>query len=261
MLASSFDDLIENPSQLLSTMAAMLASEGNAKGVAILADAESVIRKTGHDDWNGGVDYYTLHVSIPIYVFGQVSQELQTNQTLLLEKVQAIVAAFDEDNQITQVKLAPMLENPPDWRSKAHTMLAGQGINNQGRVRSDNLASRSVDGLLFRSEPEINLYFALKSQGISFAPLPVFVRGGSTYQRIEPDFVIVSGGQMMVIEVDGDTVHTETPADAHSRTTMLQYEGVHIERVHASECRTRAEAQDCAKRMLAVLEKVRASRR
>jgi hypothetical protein len=79
---------------------------------------------------------------------------------------------------------------------------------------------------LFRSPPEIHLYKALKQQGVSFAPLPVFIKGGKSYQRIEPDFFIIMNGVMMVVEVDGDTVHQETPAEAHDRTTMLLHEGV-----------------------------------
>jgi len=88
---------------------------------------------------------------------------------------------------------------------------------NQGRIRSDSIASRMCDGLRFRSEPEIHLYRALKSLGVTFAPLAVFIQGGDTYRRIEPDFVIYKDGELMIVEVDGDTVHRETPVEAHSR--------------------------------------------
>lgn len=114
--------------------------------------------------------------------------------------------------------------------------------------------------LLFRSQPEINLYRALKAAGVSFAPLPVFVRGGKDYRRIEPDFIIVKDGMVSVIEVDGDTVHQESPAEAHARTTMLVHEGAHVERVKASACETLEKAMECAERILESLAKVRASR-
>ena len=129
-------------------------------------------------------------------------------------------------------------------------------MSNQGRVRSDNVAPLSVDGLIFRSQPEIHLYRALKSMGISFAPLPVFIRGGTEYRRIEPDFVIVQAGLVMVVEVDGDTVHQETPAEAHARTTMLLHEGVHFERVKASECDSSLKAKSTAERLAAILTKL-----
>lgn len=48
--------------------------------------------------------------------------------------------------------------------------------------------------------------------------------------------MLIRKGIMMVGEVDGDTVHQETPAEALARTTMLLHEGVHFERIRASEC-------------------------
>jgi hypothetical protein len=114
---------------------------------------------------------------------------------------------FSGNECLKSVSIDPIPNTDPKWRDKARTWLAGDGVTNQGRVRSDNIASRECDGLLFRSEPEILLYKALKSLGLSFAPLPVFIRGGQTYRRIEPDFVIVKSGIVMIVEVDGDTVH------------------------------------------------------
>jgi very-short-patch-repair endonuclease len=90
--------------------------------------------------------------------------------------------------------------------------------------------------------------------------LPVFIHGGSEYRRIEPDFVLIKDGMMAVLEVDGDTVHQESPAKAHARTTMLLHEGAHVERVLASECDTPPKAKQCVDRVLRSLSKVRASR-
>lgn len=88
----------------------------------------------------------------------------------------------------------------------------------------------------------------------------MFVRGGETYRRIEPDFVLIKDGIVMVVEVDGDTVHTESPAEAHARTTMLAHEGVHIERIKASECDSQEKAVLYARRLVQVLEKLRKTR-
>lgn len=96
--------------------------------------------------------------------------------------------------------------------------------------------------------------------GVSFAPLPVFVRGGEDYKRIEPDFVIIKDGIVLIVEVDGDTVHHETPAEAHARTTMLVHEGAHVERVKASECNISALANACAAKLIRIVEKLKALR-
>jgi hypothetical protein len=113
---------------------------------------------------------------------------------------------------------------------------------------------------LFRSAPEINLYRALKELGLMFAPLPVFLRGGKSYQRIEPDFVIILNGIVMIVEVDGDTVHRETPAEADKRTRAFKLEGAIIEHVAALDCETYEKARRCASMLLSALEKAKVSR-
>jgi hypothetical protein len=148
----------------------------------------------------------------------------------------------------------------PEWRDKARDWVHGEGVTNQGRVRSDNLASREFDGLLFRSEPEILFYKALKATGIPFAPLPVFIRGGNEYQRLEPDFVILNEGIVLVVEIDGDTYHRETPAEAHRRARVLSLEGAHIERIKASDCNTDEKALEAVRRVKQVIAKLKAAR-
>ncbi len=64
---------------------------------------------------------------------------------------------------------------------------------------------------------------------------------------------------MMAVEVDGDTVHHATSAEAHDRTTMLAHEGVKIERVNASRCDTPEKAAQCAQELMAILERYRTS--
>jgi len=59
----------------------------------------------------------------------------------------------------------------PDWREKAARWASGEGMTNQGRARSDNLAPLEQDGLLFRSRAEINLYVAFKALGVAVACL------------------------------------------------------------------------------------------
>lgn len=238
---------------ILATTARLFAQEGSAREVAILANAQASLQHI-EKDW--GVDYYHLYLQIPSWLYSQVIEGLEEK---ILNKVDLITRPYLNES-IRYLNIIPQVSADKDWRDKAKSWLAGEGVTNQGRVRSNNIPSKSADGLLFRSEPEIFLYKALKSLGISFAPLPVFVRGGETYKRIEPDFVIVKSGVIMVVEVDGDTVHHETPAEAHARTTMLAHEGVHVERVRASECSTQEAASTCAKRILQIIEKLKAAR-
>lgn len=249
-----------DPEPLLATMARIFAKEGKAREVAVLANAKGQVEYDGYESYYNVYGYH-LMLEIPVYVFTQINDAKRECEEMLVEQARNILnPLIPEDEVLNTVAITPMLKADSGWQEKAKAWLAGEGVTNQGRVRSDNIASKTCDGLLFRSEPEINLYKAFKARGVSFAPLPVFIRGGKTYSRIEPDFVILKDGIVMVVEVDGDTVHQETPAEAHARTTMLAYEGAAVERVKASECATEDLANACAERLLAALAKLKSSR-
>jgi hypothetical protein len=256
---TSSDNFFSNPEPILATLARLFASDGSAREVAILANSTATIKQTSYDNWNGGTYGYSLYLQVPHWLYNQIIGEVENAETKISEKASFLTRGY-ENEFLEKVYITPLIAGDKEWRDKAKAWLAGDGVSNQGRVRSDNIPSRTMDGLLFRSQPEIFLYKALKASGVSFAPLAVFIRGGEKYKRIEPDFFIVKDGITLVVEVDGDTVHQETPAEAHARTTMLAHEGVRVERVKASECETQELANACAKKILQVIEKLKASR-
>ncbi len=245
---------------LLATTARLLFAEGATREVALLANSEASIRDYLQENSYGETwNTCCLNLVIPGWLYSQISHVRNECERNIEKKLNEITPRYS-DIRINEIEITPVINAGENWRDKAKKLLAGEGVTNQGRVRSDNIPSKQVDGLLFRSEQEIFLYKALKSYGVSFAPLPVFIRGGESYKRIEPDFVIVKSGVIMVVEVDGDTVHHETPAEAHARTTMLVHEGVYLERVKASECSSQELANTCAKRILQIIERYKASR-
>ena len=64
----------------------------------------------------------------------------------------------------------------------------------------------------------------------------------------------------MVVEVDGDTVHQETPAEAQARTRTLQHEGVVVERISANECNTPEKAKTTANKIMSAIKKLKESK-
>lgn len=251
--------IVDELDNLLHTISYLYTNEGKAREVAILAYGKPEIQVTDHDNWDGGTDIYTIWLRIPAPLFGQIVDSKDAIEADLKLRLSAFLHAFPK-TWLNSVVLLPTVEADAQWREKAKAWVTGEGVTNQGRVRSDNVAPLTCDGLLFRSQPEINLYRALKATGVSFAPLPVFLRGGDTYRRIEPDFVLFQDGVLLLLEVDGDTIHLETPAEAHARTTMLLHEGAIIERVNAAECSTTQKATETANRLLELLRKHRNNR-
>jgi len=248
-----------DPESVLGTLARLFAAEGAAKEVAVLAYSTPELTETHYDNLNGGTTYYTLFLHVPLNLYPQLEEGLGKIQDKILDKTKIFLESFPNDI-LSEVKIVPAVVEDPQWREKAAAWLSGSKVTNQGRVRSDNVAPLTIDGLLFRSQPEVQFYRALKSKGVSFAPLPVFLRGGESYSRIEPDFVIIHSGITMVVEVDGDTVHQETPAEAQSRIRMLQHEGVQVERILASECDTPQKANESADRILEAIKKLKAAK-
>lgn len=242
---------------LFASMFELLKQQGAAREIAILVSSVGRGFQSEYDNWNGGTYYWSLTLAVELSLFSRLSEEDRTRSAERLEETATRFFAKFANDRFGKVNIVPRVVVNDQWRDDATEFVAGQGIHNQGRVRSNNIASRECDGLLFRSEPEIHLYRALKAAGVTFAPLPVFIRGGSSYSRIEPDFVILKDGVVMVVEVDGDTYHHESPADAHARLTPLGLEGATIERVRASECVNAEAAKDYAGRLLKILDKRR----
>jgi len=77
---------------------------------------------------------------------------------------------------------------------------------------------------------------------------------------VEPDFVIYREGEVMIVEIDGDLYHGETPVAAHGRLKFMIDEGVRLERIEASECDTADKAREAVDRILATIEKLRKAR-
>jgi hypothetical protein len=255
-----------NAEAIAAALAHAAMAQGDTASVTALAVSTPRFQETGYEDYRGNRQFYdedgatsllTLYLEVPAESFGQFYRVREQVQENILGMLQPIIASYPY-YKAERVCIVPAVNAPANWHERALAWLRGDGVTNQGRVRSDNIAARQCDGLLFRTEEEINLYRAFKALGVTFAPLPVFIRGGKNYRRIEPDFIVVKDGMVAVIEVDGN--HQESPVEAHDRTTMLVHEGAHVERVRASDCSTLEGAEVCAKRILASLAKVRASR-
>lgn len=240
---------------LLASMFELLKERGAAREIAVLLNSDVHGYQSDYDNWNGGTAIWSLRLVLEIGIFGRLPEKERDEAATIISEVATPFFAEFSNDQLGRVLIMPKATENAQWRDEAAAYLGGAGISNQGRVRSDNIASRQADGLLFRSQPEIHLYRAFKALGITFAPLPVFLRGGTSYVRLEPDFVLLKDGVVMVVEVDGDTYHRESPVDAHQRLTPLDHEGAKIERVRAAECSTPEAAQTCAAKLVQILEK------
>ena len=244
--------------KFLAALASLFVHKGSSQEVAVLTFGQATC-ETEYSNWDGGTEIYTITLEVSQSLYNQVSDHREAIEKSLRDESAQLMRRYPRTS-LGGFVVALEMRDDPEWRSKAGRWLSGQEITNQGRVRSDSVAPCQADGLLFRSQPEIHLYRALKGRGIPFAPLPVFIRGGESYRRVEPDFVVFHQGRVMVLELDGQQFHHETPAEAHERLTLLHHEGAHIERINASECDTPEKAETCATQIVSLLKRLAANK-
>lgn len=238
----------------IAALARLFAHRGASTEVAVLALGKARCEVTGYDNWDGGTDIHTVTIELPPPLYAQVAGRIESVEQSLQEAAGQLLKRYSH-SWLQGFVITPEFATDASWRNRAKQWLEGKGVTNQGRVRSDNVAPYVVDGLLFRSVPEVNLYQAFKAIGVSFAPLPVFLRGGDSYRRVEPDFVVFHSGILLVVEIDGQPFHHESPADAHARLTLLQHEGARVERIHADDCDSMEKARKVAGRLMQVIDK------
>lgn len=231
----------------LACLVEALEIRGDARAITAVIEGDCRFAPTETDF---GIDYWDLHIALPVHIFYALSDdERRVTAEVIGEVGRSFFVSTPQDGLggvVITPKVVPATEN---WRAEAVRFVRGEGVTNQGRVRSDNIASQHHRGLLFRSKAEIALFEAMTRAKLAVAPLPVFVRIGKTYNRIEPDFVVVYKGLTFVVEVDGDSFHKELPAEADKRLVPLTYEGVEVRRIRAADLATK-ETADAAVRDL-----------
>lgn len=231
---------------------------GNARAIAVFVSGECSLELV---DTNFGVNYWQLVISLPIPLYYAMTEaERETTSMEICYVVKPFYATLT-DEALSGVTIAPRVgEASENWRDEALRYVKGEGVTNQGRVRSDNIASQEHQGLLFRSKAEVTLFIALTRAKLPVAPLPVFVRIGKFYNRLEPDFVVIYKGLTFIIEVDGDTYHRESPAEADKRLVPLTWEGVEVRRIRAADLSSDSAADDVVKDLIDFMSKRKAAR-
>jgi len=236
---------------VLFTLVQVLKAQGNARAVSVLVHSKVRVERKIHR--YGGCDV-SLQVLMDPRIFGQLDHEMEELREIISDVAAQVLRSERENVYFGGVSIVPHGRRQEGWRKEAGAWARGDGVNNQGRVRSDNIAACEHDGLLFRSQPEIHLYNALKARGLTFAPLPVFIRGGRSYRRLEPDFLVLKDGYVFQVEVDGDHYHQETPLDAQDRVDPMAWEGVQVRRFSASKVDTEERAKVAVDQLLLWIE-------
>ncbi|MFR0688621.1 hypothetical protein ACLUTX_04455 [Enterobacterales bacterium AE_CKDN230030158-1A_HGKHYDSX7] len=233
---------------LVSSTVEALKVRGDARAIAVLVAGTCSLELWSSDF---GINDWRLFIALPVQLFYAMTEDdIRSTE----ESIESVVTPFfssDPYHAFESAKITPLVTTAlSGWRDDALRFVKGEGVTNQGRVRSDNIASKQHQGLLFRSKSEIVLFSALTRAKLAVAPLPVFVRIGKSYNRLEPDFIVVYKGLTFVVEVDGDTYHRELPAEADKRLVPLTYEGVEVRRIRAADLQSDEQADAVVRELI-----------
>lgn len=139
------------------------------------------------------------------------------------------------DYPVIGARAAIVVPNSTDWRNELLAVLDGRDVDNQAIGFK---ATRTYEGLRFRSESEVRVAQALDRAGVMYVP-NCRARIGSKDRRrnIEADFLVMVDGKWGVLEVDGEQWHAGLASRDHERDRPFHFHGAaKVQRFDAGEC-------------------------
>jgi hypothetical protein len=243
---------------ILAAAARILTNVRRMDEANILVHARITIHQT---QWDG----MCIWLHLPIDVMTQLKDKAHDIEMCIRDAMYEAASSviFIEDNNFgLSINLKHDCEGgyTEEWRQEIKSVISGESVTNQGRAHSKNIAAIQHHNLLFRSRAEVNFFDAAVKRGLALAPLPVFVQTDRTQRRTEPDFIIIKDGIFLIVELDGNEFHRETPVAAQERLAFLTQEGAQLYRIESGQCKTMPGAEMCANKVLAYIDKIKSHR-
>ncbi|MFC5663566.1 hypothetical protein ACFP3U_11305 [Kitasatospora misakiensis] len=228
--------------RILAQTAFLMHEQGKSQAAALLLDVEAVELVPG----NSFGDYEEAQLVVPSFLVPRFTEAMLKEIAPIFEQV-AHRNGLEDVHGISAIPALPSVG--PDWRQELQRQLSDENSSNQA-IRSRTRSVRPVimrDGCVFDSREEVRVYEALKraqaalpsDATISIFPLPAGRVGvGNVWT---PDFLVVRGGRVGIIEVDGPQHSGRRAADSTRDRHWRNSGFVHIERILVEETSDDAE--------------------
>lgn len=238
--APELDDSPVEADRFIASMARFLI-EGDEREEARLLLACNM-ESYEEEDRSGYETWRCLHVTFhgPRKVYDLLREESSNLHVAFLHAAQAL-APSHFDAVMIKARAAVVVPNSADWRNELLAILDGRDVDNQAIGFK---ATRTYEGLRFRSESEVRIARALDRAHVMYVP-NCRARVGSVERRrnIEADFLVMVDGKWGVLEVDGEQWHAGHAARDHERDRPFHFHGAKIvQRFDAGECFENADA-------------------
>lgn len=229
-----------DPDRFLASMARFFI-EGDEKEEARLLLA-STVESIEEEDHQGYESWYGLTLTFygPRRLYDLLTDE-STNLRKAFQHASEAMAPPKYDTVTIKARASVVVPNSTDWRNELLAVLDGRDVDNQAIGFK---ATKTYEGLRFRSESEVRVAQALDRAGVMYVP-NCRSRIGSLERRrnVEADFLVMVDGKWGVLEVDGEQWHAGLAARDHERDRPFHFHGAKIvQRFDAGECFENADA-------------------
>ena len=94
--------------KIILTASKILKAGGQTSLGEVLRNSSASIEFSNHDNWNGGIDYFILYLTINVDTYISLKDEIATHQTTIMETLDKICGHV-ESEVISSVKILPGL--------------------------------------------------------------------------------------------------------------------------------------------------------
>ncbi len=98
---------------LVNTVTALLDKK-NKLYSNILQSSKVSAEITDYDNWNGGIDIYTITVSLDIYLYSEIEDKLEEYEKSILDEFSFLIRD-DENNVFSNLVIKPNMQNSINW--------------------------------------------------------------------------------------------------------------------------------------------------
>ncbi len=104
----------ENLRPIVYTVSEILKADKLNELADLLSNAKITTEQTGYDNWNGGIYFFTLYLTVDIETFVKIRDKVQSIETTLLEKFN-IATRHIESHQISSIMIIPKAQPKINW--------------------------------------------------------------------------------------------------------------------------------------------------
>jgi hypothetical protein len=97
---------------VLNTAKELLNAQNKNDIVDLLNNAEISVMQTGYDNWNGGINYYAVHIDVSVSEF--VKMEVESVEKDIISALN-ISTRYTESEVFSQVIISPISSSKIDW--------------------------------------------------------------------------------------------------------------------------------------------------